>query len=412
MLDLLNSDGMRVYLEEALELERRKFRFDSDDRRKENMPAEAEILARAAEIVMGRHTPSFPEKVLISKLGTQKKRVIYVYDDLNRLALKLIQHMVSIRYDRFLPCCLAFRPGFSIQGAFRDALRHYCPNFSCVRTDISDYFNSVDTDRMSLLIQESLPDSVPLTTVIERMLRNPYVKVGDEVICETQKGVMAGMPLAPFLANLYLHAFDKEAVTWAPLYLRYSDDLIFFCRPDDAEHLLDKVRTALSALGLSVNEDKTQISAPGEEWSFLGLAYNQGQIDLSDGAIDKMQGKISRAAKKLYRWRIRKNASTERAARAMIRKFQFKFYGTGLRDDELTWSKWYFPMLNCHYGLSQIDQHMQMWIRYIASGSHCKKNYSLVDYDMMKEWGYVPLKAAYYSRFRKTKNDIETPQHQ
>ena len=50
MLDLLNSDGMRVYLEEALELERRKFRFDSDDRRKENMPAEAEILARAAEI--------------------------------------------------------------------------------------------------------------------------------------------------------------------------------------------------------------------------------------------------------------------------------------------------------------------------------------------------------------------------
>lgn len=405
MLELLISDAMRIYLEEALESERRKYRFDPDDRRIEEIPDKEDILIRATEIASGTYTPSLPEKVLISKLGTQKKRVIYVYNQLDRLALKLIQHGLSLFYDQFLPCCLAFRPGFSIQSAFRDVLRRYRPTFSCVRTDISDYFNSIHVDRMSIRIRDVLSDATPLATVIENMLCDPYVKTEDGVIFERQKGVMAGMPLAPFLANLYLDSFDRVAVQWAPLYLRYSDDLIFFCRPDDAVPLLNKVRSELSALGLTINEAKTQISPPGEAWSFLGLSYDRGQIDLSEGAIEKMKGKISRAAKKLYRWRVKKNASTERAARAMIRKFQFKFYGTGKRDDELTWSKWYFPLLTSHYGLSQIDSFMQQWIRYLSSGRHCKKNYRQVSYNKMKEWGYIPLKSAYYSRFRAFHND-------
>ena len=400
MLELLKSDTMSIYLDEALESERRKFRFDPDSRRIDSIPDKNDILIRATEIVSGEYTPSLPEKVLISKLGTPKKRVIYVYNDLDRIALKLVQHVLSLRYDRFMPCCLAFRPGFSIQAAFRNVLRRYAPEYSCVRTDISDFFNSIDVDRMATLIRSLLSEDEPLSSVVERMLLDPNVIAEGHVLREQKKGVMAGMPLAPFLANLFLDGFDRQAVQWAPIYLRYSDDLIFFCRPEDAKSLLDMVRSELGALGLEINEDKTHISSPGESWSFLGLSYENGQVDLSEGAIEKMKGKISRAARKLYRWRVSKNASTERAARALIRKFQFKFYGTGKKDDELTWCKWYFPLLTCHYGLSQIDLYMQQWIRYLSSGRHCKKNFRQVTYDKMKEWGYIPLKSAYYNRFR------------
>jgi hypothetical protein len=113
-----------------------------------------------------------------------------------------------------------------------------------------------------------------------------------------------------------------------------------------------------------------------------------------------MKGKISRAARKLYRWKIRKAASTERAARALIRKFQFKFYGSGREDDELTWSRWYFPLISDAEDLREIDAYMQEMIRYLDSGRHTKKNHKSLPYDELRRMGYVPLAAAFYG-FRK-----------
>jgi len=185
-----------------------------------------------------------------------------------------------------------------------------------------------------------------------------------------------------------------------PVYGRYSDDLILFCLPEKVSEIYGKTRLSLADRGLILNEGKTRIVPPGGKWEFLGLSYHKGVVDLSSATIQKMKGKISRSSRKLYRWKISKDASTERAVRALIRKFQYKFYGSGREDDELTWSRWYFPLINQTEGIKTIDQYFQLWARYLADGRHYKKSFQQVPYDLLQKYGYVPLVSAFHKRER------------
>ncbi len=341
-----------------------------------------------------------PTRSEISKLGSAKKRVVYIFPEHDAILLKLLNFTLSRMEIGLGPDCLAFRPGFSAQAAFRRMTAAASRDMCCVRVDIRNYFNSIPVDQLADVVTESLSFWPAARDAIIEILRNPWVIDNGIRRMDPAKGAMAGMPLAPLLANLYLKDFDREVGALGSVYARYSDDIILFCRPEDAEEILGKMEQLLVRRGLTMNREKTRIAAPGDPWEFVGFSYCNGEIDLSEAAIRKMQGKISRAARRLYRWKVRKNASTERAVRAMIRKFQFKFYGTGREDDELTWSRWYFPTVTKSDGLLRIDRHFQEWTRYLATGRHTKKNHAAVPYASLRSWGYVPLVSAFYKRER------------
>lgn len=397
--DMLFENSVADFLENEIgkELQRHRYSDDSED---VVYPPVPELLEKARAFCAGEYEPAFPERAQIRKLGSDKKRVIYIYSPTDRMMLKAI-HFCLARTDIGLrSSCFAFRPGFSIHAAYRSVIRRYRPEYACIRIDIRNYFNSIPNERMVGVLEEAIPGEPCLTGSLIRMLQRNEVLENDRVILDDAKGVMAGMPLSPLLANLYLTEFDRAAETWAVVYARYSDDMIFFCAPEEADALFQRIGSELEKYGLVINEEKSCIVPPGEAWEFLGLSYRDGRVGLSAGSIRKMKGKISRAARKLYRWKIRKDASTERAARALIRKFQFKFYGRGTEDDELTWSRWYFPVISDAVDLRTIDAYMQEMIRYLDSGRHTKKNYKKLSYDKLRSLGYVPLASAYYD-FRK-----------
>ncbi len=107
-----------------------------------------------------------------------------------------------------------------------------------------------------------------------------------------------------------------------------------------------------------------------------------------------MKGKIRRKARAIFRWRLKKNASAEHAQKVLIRTMNKKFYDT--QDaHELTWSRWFFPLLSESAGLKEIDAYLQQYIRYTATGSHGKKNYD-TRYSDMKELGYRSLVHEFY----------------
>lgn len=84
----------------------------------------------------------------------------------------------------------------------------------------------------------------------------------------------------------------------------------------------------------------------------LGFSYQNGIIDLSETTKKKIKRKINRNARKLRRWMIKKNASIDIAIKAMNTKFNKKFYGYNQDNyHELTWSKWFFPLINTSNGL-------------------------------------------------------------
>ena len=114
---------------------------------------------------------------------------------------------------------------------------------------------------------------------------------------------------------------------------------------------------ALEEKKLTLNMNKYAVSKPHEKWEFLGFSYHDHNIDLSDTAIRKMQGKIRRKARGLYRWRQKNGYSFEKTAVAMIRSFDNRFYDlTG--NNEFTWTRFYFPVLTVSDGLHKLDEYM------------------------------------------------------
>lgn len=360
----------------------------------------SEVIRRAEQFLSGEICLGIPERCLINKMGTTKKRTIYIFRPEDQLVLKSINYCLSRLDLGLLSCCLAFRPGYCVHGAFRNIVRRSSSAYSCIRLDITNYFNSIPSERMILVLNDRLAAYPLYLKALTGLLREPHVIVNGEVQEDFNKGAMAGMPLAPLLANLYLSDFDREMSSCVPVYGRYSDDLIVFCPPEKVPEIYSDIRRRLADRGLLLNEAKTRIVPPGGKWEFLGLSYQQGVIDLSAATIQKMKGKISRSSRKLYRWKCSRNASTERAVRALIRKFQYKFYGSGKEDDELTWSRWYFPLITQTEGLKTIDQYFQQWLRYLADGRHSKMNFEKVPYGLLQKYGYVPLVSAFHKRER------------
>ena len=70
-------------------------------------------------------------------------------------------------------------------------------------------------------------------------------------------------------------------------------------------------------------------------------------------------------------------------------------YVTFFEPNELSWSRWFFSVINTDKSLHEIDLYAQDCIRYIISGSR-KKTRFRVTYDDMKALGYRSLVHEYY----------------
>ena len=207
---------------------------------------------------------------------------------------------------------------------------------------------------------------------------------------------MAGVPISGFLANLYLAELDNLFHQQNILYARYSDDIIVFgpTKEDISKHK-SSIHQFLHDRKLTINESKEFEILPNEKLDFLGFSFQDNKVDLSDVALQKMKDKMRRKARALLRWKIRKKASPDRAIRAYIRYFNKKLFENP-KDNEITWCRWYFPIITTDESLHILDSYMLQNIRYIATGKYTKANYNL-RYDTIKEYGVKSLVHSYYS---------------
>ena len=356
---------------------------------------EEQYRALAARIARGEKL-GIPNKKVINKMGSSKKRVVYSFDGDTMRILRLLAHLLY-RYDgHFASNCYAFRRGMDAHDAIRRVNKslHGHPMWA-YKLDIHDYFNSIPIPLLLPMLKALLADDPPLYAFFEQMLTERHVLFHGAII-EEDHGIMAGLPTAPFLANVYLSAVDHHFADAGVLYARYSDDIILFA-PDSAS--LEQHRTVLlqqlNDLGLEVNPDKERIFAPEEGFEFLGFRCQGYKIDIAASAIQKMKGKISRQSRALMRWRSRKGIAAEPAMKALIKHFNNKFFESD-DPDTLTWLRWYFPILTQTEGMNEIDRYLQQQIRYLSTGKHNKANYR-IDYATLKALGYKSLVHEYWS---------------
>ena len=363
--------------------------------KRECMRMEAFINARAYLPVVETMSFGYPVKKQIAKDSTSRKRTVYMYPEAETMVLKLIAYLLYRYDDRMPDHCYSFRQGRTAKTAL-DAIKRIPGLEQCfvLKADISNYFNSIDIDILIPVLQVILSDDPELLAFMETLLRQDRC-YENGVLTEEKRGVMAGVPLASFFANVYLISLDQLFESKDIPCFRYSDDILIFTKTDEEcrnayalleEHLKEK--------HLMLNPEKVSVSSPGEPWEFLGFRYDRGTVDLSEHAIEKMKAKIRRKAHKLYRWRKKNGADYDRAAKAMIRSFDSLFYDISGSGD-FTWTRFYFPLITSSAGLHRIDEYMVMYLRYLYSGRHTKSNYRIT-YDHLKQLGYTPLVAEYY----------------
>jgi len=341
-----------------------------------------------------------PRKAAISKKSTSKKRIVYIYPKQENLLLKLMTHLLLRRYDYlFCPNLYSFRAGHGVKEAIYYLSSR--PNIGTMwsyKADISNYFNSIPVEGLLPHLKKVLIQEPILYAFLSKLLLDPLV-LDDGFLHPEDKGIMAGAPISTFLANLYLAELDAEFLHRGWLYARYSDDIIIFApSSEELEERVALIRQTLADKGLVINPDKESRTAPGEKWVFLGVSYEKGTVDVAPVSVDKIKAKMRRKMRALQRWANRKNVSGVNAAKAFIRVFNAKLFENPVSND-LTWARWFFPLITTDASLHVIDLYAQQCIRTLATGKHTKAAYNF-RYEQMKELGYVSLVNRYYRHLR------------
>ncbi len=338
---------------------------------------------------------ALPKKSYINKKGSRKKRVVYIFPYAEKTVLQLICYLLGSYDKKFCDNCYAFRMNRSVKDAALDIRKIPQLKYKyTVKLDIHDYFNSIPTERLIEKLEFFIDDDPELLDFLIKLYSRTEVLSGDRVIHESH-GAMAGSPLSGFMANLYLNDMDFEFYKRGLPYFRYSDDIIIFAdTKNQRDEALTEIKAYLEDAGLQINPDKYMLTAPGEEWDYLGFSYKNGDYDLSAGTILKTKRKIKRYARYLYRKKIEKNRSYEETAELFLKRFNRIFFDDR-EENEFCWKRWYFSIITTTDGLRVIDEYMQEYLRYLYSGRHYKGNYK-ISYDMLKAMGYRNLVAEYY----------------
>jgi len=340
-----------------------------------------------------------PKKSQIGKAHSQKKRTVYIYPQVEKNILKLLNYLLQQKFDHlFADNLYSFRTKRGAKHAIKSILHH--PNIQNMwgyKADISNYFNSIPVDRMLLILKDVLQEDMPTYHFLASLLENPNAVYRDELIME-EKGIMAGVPTASFLANLYLMQLDHLFAEKKVVYARYSDDIILFC--EDA-HTLDQnvalLKDYLAQAGLCMNPEKEARFAPNDPWTYLGLSYHMGTIDIAPISLEKIKAKIRRKTRALTRWKDKKGLDGIHAAKALIRIFNRKFFGSeDMQANELVWCRWFFPMINTDESLKIIDNYIQDCLRYLVTGKRTKARFNC-RYEDLKTLGYKSLVHEYYA---------------
>lgn len=173
-----------------------------------------------------------------------------------------------------------------VQAAINEAVKKRNKSAWVIKTDITSFFDSIDRSKLITLLERKLKRNkklllLPLVKQVvncEIFIKNRVHKKeleGCGII--TGRGLRQGMPLSPFLANVFLKKFDDFIIKKSINAIRYVDDIMIFCSSEDECHKQIKlIKKALKILSLEIPEvnltnSKTSLVAPDDPVIFLGI---------------------------------------------------------------------------------------------------------------------------------------------
>lgn len=188
--------------------------------------------------------------------------------------LKIFQEQPKISFG--------FIKGRSIDDALKQVVSLRSQRPWVLKTDIIRFFDEINREELKKIVDRSVRSKI-VAEILRKSIdcelaqgnaeEAAFIKQNGIV---RQRGLRQGMPVSPFLSNLYLKKFDFLLQNKRISAVRYADDLAVFCSDrNQSEDYLDTIRETLQKIGLDIPEifddHKTKILEPSHTLEFLGM---------------------------------------------------------------------------------------------------------------------------------------------
>jgi RNA-directed DNA polymerase len=156
-----------------------------------------------------------------------------------------------------------------------------------VDADLSSYFDTIPHPELLRCIARRVVDRRVLHLIkmwLEAPVEETDKRGGKKRTTpnrDNRQGSPQGSPISPLMANIYMRRFilwwnrSEAANQLGAKVVNFADDLVICCRRG-AEEALALMRTMMTKLKLTVNEEKTRTCrAPEETFDFLGYTFGK-----------------------------------------------------------------------------------------------------------------------------------------
>lgn len=328
-------------------------------------------------------------------------RDVIMFNELDSFYLRLLNIIFQERYsNKISPSVFSYKKGVRCYDAARYVQQNLRQNnLVGVKVDISNYFQSVDTNVITKAIDTLVGDKEGRELLYRLYAINKVIYKNEEQECYL--GIMPGSALSSFMANYLLTDIDKQLLNSSEIYARYSDDIVIFNTTQERlENNVRQLKLSLANYDLTIKDTKVKYFKHNDVIDFLGLDITKKYIDVNDTTYDNTKKFIKLICKK-YKLKAEK---IKKVNRIPLVKRAIKEINTSLFKSMLTDSnehkggriQYILSNITRTDKLKELDFYILDSLRWIYTCNHSTSAVKLLNTKVLESYGFKSLVQIYH----------------